>query len=170
MGCTDMLIKLYELDEPWRFLSEQKSRGIIIRKPLGAEKQTVVDWVRRHFSKHWSSEAETAMAVFPKSCFIAVLENSITGFCSYDAAALGFCGPIGVKKGFQGNGIGKALLLASLFDMKMKGYGYAVVGWVEQGMVEFYRNAAGAVEIPGSFPGIFQTFLGKASDTLRPEE
>ena len=54
----------------------------------------------------------------PKSCFIAIRESRIIGFCCYDATALGFCGPIGVEAASRGNGTGKALLLTSLLDMK----------------------------------------------------
>lgn len=37
---------------------------------------------------------------------------------------------MGVVEAFQGKGIGRALLLACLMEMKLKGYGYAIVGWV----------------------------------------
>ena len=43
--------------------------------------------------------------------------------------------------------------------MKLKGYGYGVVGMTEQ--FEFYGKAVGAVEIPGSVPGIWRTRLGR---------
>ncbi len=37
-------------------------------------------------------------------------------------------------------------MLACLLDMKLTGYGYAIIGGI--GPTEFYRKVAGAVEIP----------------------
>lgn len=48
---------------------------------------------------------------------------------------------------------GKALLLAGLLDMKLKGYQYAVIGLTN--LYEFYGKAVGAVVIPDSFPGFW---------------
>jgi hypothetical protein len=47
--------------------------------------------------------------------------------------------------------------MACLLDMKLKGYGYAVIGFV--GPADFYRKAVGAVEIPDSTPGIWKGWL-----------
>ena len=58
---------------------------------------------------------------------------------------------------FHGRGIGKALLLAALLEMRSKGYGYAIIGWI--GPQEFYEKAAGATVIPDSTPGIWKDFL-----------
>ncbi len=159
MDKADMLVKLYDLDGSRSFLAEQEAKGITIRKPLGGEKQPVIDWVRKYFGDEWVSEAEMAIMSFPKSCFVAIRENRIIGFCCYDATALGFCGPIGVEAACRGNGTGKALLLTSLLDMKLKGYGYAIIGWVDRDGFEFYRKVAGAVRIPGSFPGVYKDYL-----------
>jgi hypothetical protein len=52
------------------------------------------------------------------------------------------------------------LLLACLFEMKLQGYGYAIIGWA--GPQEFYEKAVGAVAIPDSTPGIWKDWLGKA--------
>jgi hypothetical protein len=41
--------------------------------------------------------------------------------------------------------------------MKLKGYGYAIIGGV--GPAEFYHKAVGATEIPGSTPGMWKTWL-----------
>ncbi len=56
----------------------------------------------------------------------------------------------------RGKGAGKALTLAALFDMKMKGYGYAII---PTGLYEFYEKIAGAVKIPDTDPGIFKTWV-----------
>jgi len=46
-------------------------------------------------------------------------------------------------------------LTACLLDMKLKGYGYAIVGAVEA--TEYYQKTVGALEIPDSSPGVYKT-------------
>ena len=150
----DMLIKLYALDDDWRFLSEQKKLGIGIRKPIGPEHRVISNWVNTHFGPAWASETDAAISNNPCSCFIALKDKAIIGFACYDATALGFFGPIGVEKAHRKMGTGTALMTACLLDMKLKGYGYAIVGAVENS--EYYQKAVGALEIPDSAPGIYQ--------------
>jgi hypothetical protein len=159
----DLLVKLYDIHDDWSFLSGQDRLGITIRKPIGSEKNILVDWVREKFSDGWAGEAELAFSSQPISCFIAVYNQNLIGFACYDATALGFFGPTGVEEHCRGRGTGRALLLACLLDMKLKGYGYAIIGGV--GPVEFYRKVAGAEEIPGSTPGIFRSWLGGKKKT-----
>lgn len=154
---TDLLVKLYEINNEWTFLSEQDKLGITIRKPIGPEKNILVAWVNEKFNDAWASETDMALSNRPISCFVAVKKQSLIGFACYDATALGFFGPTGVEENCRGQGTGQALLLACLLDMKLKGYGYAIIGSV--GPIEFYRKIAGAVEIPNSTPGLWETWL-----------
>jgi len=85
---------------------------------------------------------------------VAVKDANIVGFACYDATALGFFGPIGVAESYRNKGTGRALMAACLLDMKLKGYGYAIVGSVKD--TAYYKNEIGAVEIPNSFPGIYR--------------
>ena len=154
---TDLLVKLYDLADDWSFLAEQERLGVTIRKPIGPEFHQVVEWVKEHFYDGWASETTSALANRPVTCFVAIQEGSLIGFAAYDATALGYFGPTGVLQASRGRGAGKALLLACLLDMKLKGYGYAIIGMV--GPTEFYQKAVGAIEIPGSTPGIFKNML-----------
>ncbi len=154
---TDMLVKLYEIQDDWSFLAQQEALGIRIRKSLGSERSLVINWVRDNFGDGWASEAETALCNRPVSCFIAVQNQKVIGFACYDATRLGFFGPGGVAEACRGRGTGKGLLRACLLDMKLAGYGYAIIGGV--GPAQFYAKAAGAVEIPGSSPGIYENML-----------
>ena len=150
----DMLIRLYALP-PIR----PPAAGCVLRKPLGAEHALIADWVARHFSPAWSSEAQAACANRPVSLFIATRADpaEMVGFCCYDATARGLVGPIGVAPAARRTGVGAALLRACLDDMRAAGYAYAVAGAV--GAPDFFRRAAGAIEIPGSEPGPYQGML-----------
>jgi GNAT superfamily N-acetyltransferase len=154
---TDMLVKLYNIKDDWSFLVEQENLGINIRKPIGSEKHLVVNWVEKHFEDFWASETDRALSNRPVTCFIAIQGQALIGFACYDATALGFFGPTGVLEEYRGRGTGKALLLACLLDMKLAGYGYAIIGFVDP--VEFYSKTVGAVEIPDSSPSIWKTWL-----------
>jgi ribosomal protein S18 acetylase RimI-like enzyme len=151
----DMLIKLYEIEDEWRFLTEQQKLGVTIRKPIGPEKHSIVNWVSDQFGAGWASETDVAISNRSRTCFVAVKEAALIGFACYDATGLGFFGPIGVEKSYRNRGTGKALMTACLLDMKLKGYGYAVVGAVED--TEYYKKTIGAWEIPHSAPGIYKT-------------
>ena len=152
---ADMLVKLYELEDHWQFLSKQQALGIALRKPMGPEKHGIISWVSDHFGAGWASETDVALSNRPATCFVAVKEAKIIGFACYDATALGFFGPIGVEKSHRKKGTGTALMTACLLDMKLKGYGYAIAGAVKD--TNFYKNAVGAIEIPDSSPGIYKT-------------
>jgi GNAT superfamily N-acetyltransferase len=157
---TDMLVKLYNLQESWPSISNLVIPGITIRKPLGSEKSLVVGWVRENFGESWACEMEISFSRAPVSCYVAQQDRKMVGFACYDAAALGYFGPTGVAESSRGKGIGKALLLACLLEMKLKGYGYAIIGWA--GPQEFYEKAVGAMAIPDSTPGIWKDWLGEA--------
>ena len=154
----DMLVRLYDLRDDWSFMRKQDELGVVIRKPLGAEKNILVEWVRDHFNAIWASEVDVATSTLRKSCFLAVCRKEIIGFACYDATALGFFGPIGVLADFRGRGTGKALLRASLLDMKLQGYGYAIIGRTDE--VAFYRYSVGATLIEGSATSVWKNWVG----------
>jgi len=163
----DMLVKLYELPELAPVMEEMKSKGIVIRRGIGPEKNEAAAWVRERFSEYWKSECEVAFSRQPVSCLIAVTEipdtgrSRMLGFACYNSTMRGFFGPTGVSEETRGQGVGKALLLAALHAMKEEGYGYAVIGGA--GPVDFYAKQVGAVEIPDSVPGIYRGLLGSSS-------
>lgn len=155
----DMLIRLHgALFDPHAAVSrELEPTRITLRKPIGPEHHVVTHWITGRFGAAWASEAQVALANHPTSMVVATGSESMLGFCCYDATARGYVGPIGVAEEARGTGIGAALLLACLHDMRTMGYGYAIAGAV--GAPEFFRRVAGATEIEGSTPGIYRGML-----------
>jgi ribosomal protein S18 acetylase RimI-like enzyme len=158
----DLLVKLYSLPPAPVDRGSYKKIGrgdyteTWIRRAFAAEKYLVTAFVAENFSRGWASECEIAFARQPLACFVAVSVDTICGFACYDATARGFFGPIGVKEQQRGRGVGSALLLATLNDMRAKGYGYAIIGATDN--LEFYR-VVGATEIADSAPGFYSEML-----------
>jgi GNAT superfamily N-acetyltransferase len=153
----DMLVKLYDLPDKEVHIKEMRDRGIIIRRALPPEKHVVLEWVKENFKMHWVSECDVAFSNKPVSCYIAVKDKEILGFACYDVTCKDFFGPTGVKEEVRGQGIGSALLLASLEAMREVGYAYAIIGGA--GPIDFYKKACNAVIIEDSVPGIYRGML-----------
>jgi len=134
--------------------------GVTIRRALAPELELVTGWVRQKFSAGWSSETAVSMMRQPPTCFLATKEEKLVGFACHESIARGFFGPTGVDEAVRGQGIGHALLLASLLDLKTMGYAYAIIGDV--GPSEFYERTVGATQIPNSEPGIYAGLLKSA--------
>ncbi|QJE98735.1 GNAT family N-acetyltransferase [Luteolibacter luteus] len=153
----DMLVRLYDLPESGELYRKVEEQGITLRRARAFEKHTVADFARTHFSPKWVSEVEVALSRQPVACFIATKDKAVLGFACFDTTMKGFFGPTGVAEAARGTGIGKALLLKSLEALRDIGYAYAFIGGV--GPREFYEKACGAIEIPGSDPGIYSDIL-----------
>ncbi|HEV7717869.1 MAG TPA: GNAT family N-acetyltransferase [Arsenicitalea sp.] len=153
---TDLLVRLYDLPE-FEAEAKVKAAGIVVRRALAPERQIVLDWVAAHFSAGWRSECVVAFGHLPVTIWIAVKDGEMLGFACHDATAKGFFGPTGVDEAARGQGIGEALLIATLKGMREAGYAYAVIGGV--GPIAFYRRRLEVFEIPGSTPGIYGGML-----------
>jgi len=161
MEKCDMLVKLYDLPLTHSINPALAAEGIDIRRPMAADKDKVLNFVKENFSLVWANECETAFYNMPYSCFIAVKDNQeIIGFSCYDASYRNFFGPVGVKNEYRGKGIGKELLLNALYAMRDNGYAYCIIGMVGEKNFGFYNKVAGAVKIPNSYPGIYKNVLG----------
>jgi GNAT superfamily N-acetyltransferase len=152
----DMLVKLYDLPNPAVALETMSRQGVVIRPALNLEKPRILEWMRVTFPV-WVAEAESAFCRLPVSCFIAVCDNQILGFACYDVTCQNYFGPSGVQTSAHGRGIGRALLLATLYAQRAQGYAYAIIGGV--GPREFYEKSVGATLIEGSDPGIYDKAL-----------
>lgn len=154
---VDMLVRLYSLPEGAPLRRELQERGILIRRCNPYELHLLEEWVGHHFSPKWVSECRVAMSHQPVGCVIATSESRIVGFACFDTTARGFIGPMGVEPSQRGSGVGKALLITALEQMRALGYAYAIVGGV--GPQEFYARTVGATPIEGSSPGIYANIL-----------
>lgn len=154
---ADMLVNLLKLQPPEPLVRELSDAGIAIRRALPFEITKLRSYIEHNFSAGWADEIMVGFAHKPVSVFIAIADQEIIGFAAYECTRKNFFGPMGVSKSAQRQGIGKALLLASLHGLRELDYVYAIIGGV--GPVEFYRKAVGAVPIPDSDPGIYTDLL-----------
>jgi GNAT superfamily N-acetyltransferase len=134
--------------------------GIAIRRAIAPERHFILDWIGARFGELWAGEAAAALSRMPVTLWVAEREGQLLGFACYDTSAAGFFGPTGVDEKARHQGIGEALLNATLRGMREAGYAYAVIG--DPGPVEFYRKRLDAMEIPGSKPGIYKGMLRRA--------
>lgn len=154
---VDMLVRLYALpsgEAPRLALQEQ---GVQIRSCRPYEMHAVEAWIARTFSTRWVSEFQVAMSHQPCGCIIATRQREVIGFACFDATARGFIGPMGVDPAVRMGGVGKALLITALEQMKALGYAYAIIGGT--GPQDFYARTVGATVIEGSDPGIYADIL-----------
>jgi predicted N-acetyltransferase YhbS len=153
----DYLVNLTSLSQRVELDDRLEAAGIDIRRAIAPEMELVTGWIREHFGAGWASETTVAFTRLPPSVFLATRDEKLVGFAVYDATARGFFGPTGVDKAARGGGIGRALLITALTDMRTMGYGYAIIGDV--GPSEFYERSVGATVIPDSEPGVYRGML-----------
>lgn len=158
---VDMLVRLYALPEGAPLRRKLEEKGVLIRTCRPYEMHTVQEWIARTFSTRWVSEFTAAMSHQPVGCIIATRNREVLGFACFDATMRGFIGPMGVDPSLRMGGVGKALLVTALEQMKALGYGYAVIGGT--GPQEFYSRTVGATVIEGSDPGIYADILPEPS-------
>jgi len=157
---ADLLVKLYDLPASAQAIEKLREDGVEIKRAIGPEKQAIVEWVEKKFSRSWASECDVALSVQPATCFLAIKDKQLIGFACYDSTLKGFFGPIGVDESLHKKGLGKALLIRTLEAMRDAGYGYAAIGWA--GPVEFFRKTVGATVIEGSEPGVYKNLVKAA--------
>lgn len=146
---ADLLVNLLKLPT-----FEQDFR---VRRAQPFELTPVRHFVEANFSRSWADEISVGFARQPVSVFVATIERELVGFAAYECTRRGFFGPTGVIPAARAQGIGKALLLASLSALREMGYVYAIIG--AAGPVHFYQKTVGAIVIPDSEPGIYTDLL-----------
>jgi GNAT superfamily N-acetyltransferase len=149
----DLLVNLLKIQT----LEDTSAQEFLIRRAQPFELTPVRAFVATNFSRSWADEISVGFARQPVSVFIATIQRELVGFAAYECTRRGFFGPTGVIAAAQGKGIGRALLLASLWALREMGYVYAIIG--AAGPVRFYQKTVGAIIIPDSEPGIYTDLL-----------
>jgi hypothetical protein len=150
---SDMLVNLLKLPSLDPLLVQMRKIGVNVRRAQPFELTKVRKFIEKEFSVTWADEASVGFARQPISVIIATRKEKVIGFAAYECTRRCFFGPEGVAKKEQGKGIGKVLLIASLYGLRNLGYGYAIIG--SAGPVHFYEKTVGATLIPDSSPGIY---------------
>jgi len=153
----DLLVNLLKLPPLDPYRNELQSSGILIRRAQPFELSAVRQFIQQNFSAAWADEASIGFANKPVSVHIATQQRKIVGFAAHECTRRGFFGPTAVIPEMQSKGVGRALLLASLWGLRELGYVYGVIGGV--GPIEFYQKAGNAMVIPDSDPGIYTDLL-----------
>lgn len=153
----DMLVPLLKLPPVGALIGELREKGVVVRRANPFEITAIAEFIHGEFGVGWADEVMPCYARQPTSLFIAIRDGKVIGFGAYDATRRAFFGPTGVAKAQRGQGIGKALLLASLWGLREMGYVYGVIGGA--GPTEFYARVCGATPIPDSVPGIYTDML-----------
>ena len=146
----DFLVNLYDMGEK-PVDDRLKENGVVICRALSPDKEKVIGFMKEHYGDGWYSESSNAFTNNPISAYVAIKDGEVVGVSCYDATAKGYFGPIGVKPGLKGMGIGQGLLYATLIGMKEAGYGYAIIGWMDDA-VKFYEACLKGFRIPDSDP------------------
>ena len=149
----DLLVNLLKLPAPEDSLTPE----VNIRRAQPWELTPLRTFVTDNFSQSWADEMSVGLTRQPVSVYVATIERKLVGFAAYECTRRAFFGPTGVSPEARGKGIGKALLLASLWSLRELGYVYAIIG--SAGPVRFYQKTVGAIIIPESEPGIYTDSL-----------
>ncbi len=117
--------------------------GWTVQRACPAEQAAVGAWVQAHWSASWAWEAAYAFTMHEPPIFLALRDGEIGGFACHSVSGLsGTFGPTGTDSALQGQGLGRALLLACLADLRAQGHAHCEIGWV--GPISFYARAANA--------------------------
>ena len=158
---ADMLVKLYDLQPNPDLDRRMQAEGVTIRRALVPELSGICAWIEPRFGAGWAAEATAAIMRQPVTCWIAHEGEMLLGFACHEATMKGFFGPTGVDEAARGRGIGHALLIRTLIDMRDQGYAYGIIGGA--GPMGFYEKSVGAIAIPDSSPGIYKGMLRLAA-------
>lgn len=153
----DMLVPLYRL--PPHQPTQAPSR-LCVRKALLTEKGPLVEWADLNFP-YWRKELESSVSGHPVNCWFATLDGELIGACAFDVIALGVVGPLATTRQGAPFSVGRKLLLEALHEMRVRGYGYAVLGWISGRLQPYYARVVGARPIPDSAPecGLYREFI-----------
>lgn len=120
-----------------------KGTGIEVRRVSPPDITPLLDFVRQHFSWSWYLMATEVL----HGCFVgdprnvgmwlAVRDGEVLGYAQYRAERFG---TFGVRSDLRGQGIGAALLAATINDMCAKGFHTAWFLWTSDNAARLYAR------------------------------
>jgi GNAT superfamily N-acetyltransferase len=125
-------------------VAQARARGYVVRRVLERERDALLKMAAEAFAPAWAFEVGRAMDHSPPAVFAAFRDGTPVAFAAHDAnnSGLGWFGPAGTLTAHRGQGLGEALLVACLLDVRHLPEG-GVIAWI--GPRKFYE-AVGAVE------------------------
>jgi GNAT superfamily N-acetyltransferase len=122
-----------------------RARGYEVRRVGKRERDLLLRVAGDAFSQAWAFELGRAMDQEIPAVFAAWKDGAPVAFAAHDAynSGLGWFGPAGTLTAHQGCGLGEALLIHCLLDVRDRPEG-GVIAWI--GPREWYERCAGAVE------------------------
>jgi GNAT superfamily N-acetyltransferase len=121
-----------------------ETAGYTIRRASRDDRGALRAMVAAAFSSGWSFEVNLALSSTPEGVHIAVdPDGAIAAFAAHDGnnRGLGWFGPAGTLPAHRGKGLGGALLLACLEDVRAAGHDQCVISWI--GPRDFYESTVG---------------------------
>jgi GNAT superfamily N-acetyltransferase len=108
------------------------------------ERAQITRWIAGEFGPIWAFESQRSFEVERPSIYIHRHDGEIRGFSAHCAnnAELGTYGPAGVGRRWRRSGYGHGLLLASLCDLRARGFNRAIIQWAAA--LNFYERSSGA--------------------------
>lgn len=146
----DMIVPLLALPDPAPRITELKKRRVVIRRARAWERTTVSQLADAEFSHRWPDEVACAWTRVPASAFVAFTDDRCVGFIAHSCAYPGVVGPMGVTSDYRRFGVGAALLLCGLQDLRNTGHLYGIIGAVQD--TEFFARICGAIPLPAEWP------------------
>ena len=124
-------------------LDDMEHEGITIRRCEDSDYDPTTEFLERVFPP-WVGEVLETFENKPISTYIALSEDKVIGFSSFDSnnKGTGWFGPMGVDPERQTKGVGTALLRLCLRDLAEQGRDRAIIPWV--GPVRFYAKRCAA--------------------------
>jgi GNAT superfamily N-acetyltransferase len=132
-------------DRAAQLAERARAKGYEIRRVGKREREILLRVATDAFAAAWAFELGRAMDQDPPAVFAAWKDGTPVAFAAHDAnnSGLGWFGPAGTLTAHRGHGLGEALLLACLLDVRERPDG-GVIAWI--GPREFYEKSAGAVD------------------------
>lgn len=156
---ADMLVKLFNISMPVADEEKLLENGIRIKRALAPDKSKIIEYSKICGGQDYSDEVSAAFTNNPITCYIATKDKELIGFACFEATAKNFFGPMAVSEEFRKQGIGKVLLLKSLYSMLEMGYAYAIIGWPTKKAIPFYEKCVDAVMIEDDSLGVYRRMI-----------